>query len=304
MYGIIDIGSNTVRLCVYKVEGKQFSSLFHHKISAGLANYRRDNRLTTEGIQRATNVLRDLKHIADNLNIKQLFAFATASLRNISNSLEAKNILEKNAGIPIDLLSGEEEGRLGFKGAMHNVAIETGILADIGGGSTELVSFSGSDVLRSTSIPMGSLSMYLNYVSQILPSKTEMKKISKSAAKQLKKGAFPFNADELKICGVGGTFRALNDLGNFLYGMDSKNKVIKASHLKDISNRLIGNKVLTKDSLLKVCPDRVHTILPGIAIASAIVDKYDAKEIIISRYGVREGYLVQNVIEGGKTSHA
>ena len=90
MYGVIDIGSNTIRLVVYQVYGQKIKPMFNKKFSAGLAGYINDkNRITKEGIEKAVHTLCELKMLLESVQIEELFVFATASLRNIDNTQEA-----------------------------------------------------------------------------------------------------------------------------------------------------------------------------------------------------------------------
>ena len=88
-YGVIDVGANTIRLCIYEVEDGRIKSLFNNKTTAGLIGYVDGGELTRKGIKKACDVLSAYKEMASHAKIKELFVFATASLRNISNTDEA-----------------------------------------------------------------------------------------------------------------------------------------------------------------------------------------------------------------------
>ena len=89
IYGIADVGSNTVRLSIYKCEGGEIRLLMNRKVMAGLAGYVRHGALTPEGIEVACQTLQGYRSLMDNLELPDLRVFATASLRNISNTEEA-----------------------------------------------------------------------------------------------------------------------------------------------------------------------------------------------------------------------
>ena len=139
--GIVDVGSNTIRLSIYQYNDLDFKLLLGKKETAGLAGYVENGRLAPEGIEIAARVLTDFRTLLDNLEIDQLHVFATASLRNISNTDEAVDAIQAAAGVPIQVITGSEEAALSFQGALHGTPKPEGqgLLADIGGGSTELV---------------------------------------------------------------------------------------------------------------------------------------------------------------------
>lgn len=119
MYAIIDIGSNTIRLNVYQVEEDgAIHSIFQSKETAGLAGYvREDGSMSREGLDRAADALLRFRSILDALHIENRAVFATASLRNITNSEEAVFQLQERTGLMIRLLSGPGGGHPGLCGS-------------------------------------------------------------------------------------------------------------------------------------------------------------------------------------------
>jgi len=85
-------------------------------------------------------------------------AFTTAALRNAKNSREAVAAIEERTGIKIQVISGDEEATFDFIGATHNLQNDSGLLIDIGGGSTEIVTYRDRQIQYKTSLPIGSLS--------------------------------------------------------------------------------------------------------------------------------------------------
>ncbi len=150
-YGVIDLGSNSVRLVVYEVKddrrpvytNKDFRSLLNDKVMAGLAAYVREAVFTQAGVERAASVLKGHLKRARYFQCKRIDVFATAVLRNCENSAEAVAALQEAAGTRIALLSARDEAHLGFVGATCDRVIERGTLVDIGGGSTELTRIEG-----------------------------------------------------------------------------------------------------------------------------------------------------------------
>ena len=179
-YGVIDVGSNTIRLCIYDVEDGRIIPLFSTKNTAGLIDYINDGELSKKGIRKACAVLEGYKETGKKVGIDHLFVFATASLRNISNSREAVKKIQETTGLTIDVLSGDEEARLDFQGASFEKKMELGIMVDIGGGSTEIVSFEDGNIKDAVSLEIGSLYMYKNYVSGLFPDKGEKKAIQRA----------------------------------------------------------------------------------------------------------------------------
>ena len=298
LYGIIDVGSNTIRLNIYSYNEKEVQSLLHKKTMAGLAGYVTDGYLSSKGIKIACSTIRDYKNILLNFNIKNIHAFATASLRNIVNTDEVVRNIYEETGLSIDVIPGEEEATLGYKGAALHSNIETGLFVDIGGGSTELVTFENRQITRAVSLPIGSLSMYSKHVKKLFPKPEEVIAIKQNIIQELHKIQNDEKLQLSTICGVGGTIRATKKLYDNLFS-EQPTDVLHTRGIQDLLQSLhkADKKMLRR--VLQTVPDRVHTIVPGMIILDLITQLYDSKKIIVSPFGVREGYLFTKVLKEG-----
>lgn len=127
---IMDIGSNSMRVTVYEVDGTVFRILFKEKIMAGLAGYVENKRLSPEGIECAYTGLLEFREILESLNINHVAVFATASLRNIQNTAEAVSAIKARTGYDVEVISGKEEAFFGYTGAMQDVKLSSGPESD------------------------------------------------------------------------------------------------------------------------------------------------------------------------------
>ena len=296
IYGIADVGSNTVRLSIYKCEGGEIRLLMNRKVMAGLAGYVRHGALTPEGIEVACQTLQGYRSLMDNLELPDLRVFATASLRNISNTEEAVGAVMAATGLRVDVLSGREEAELSFRGAIQNAGLYTGLLVDLGGGSTELVSYRNRAIQSACSLSVGSLSLFSKYVAKLHPTKEERRAIRRAVEEQLEQYV-PQHGPARHICGVGGTVRAACKVANAMFDRPAGDRSLDRDELKEMLQRL---KKPGRDELrllLKTVPDRIHTIIPGLLALDTIAKAYGAQTITASACGVREGYLLARVLE-------
>ena len=297
-YGIVDVGSNTMRLSIYHLEGEQFKLLTHKKIMAGLAGYIQEGELTPKGMEVAIGVLRYFQEILHNLDIPHLSVFGTAPLRNISNTEAAVDAIQSATGITVEVLSGVEEAHCSFTGALScGSAPKTGLLADIGGGSTELVAYREGVQSSACSLPIGSLSLYTSHVSQLFPTKEERRTMLEQIREELNQ-AKTAGLICPHLTGVGGTIRSAAKLWGLDPGADGQCLVIPAQEIRDLYKGLKkGNKQALR-RILRTVPDRVHTVVPGLAILKTILDLYQVETVSVSPWGVREGYLLEHVMGG------
>ncbi|WP_249028754.1 Ppx/GppA phosphatase family protein [Tannockella kyphosi] len=295
---VIDIGSNTIRMSIYKYVNNEMTILVTKKEMVGLIKYVKDKQMMEQGINRACEVLRVYKEIIDNFDIQDVHAFATASLRNILNSEDVIAIIKERTDLDVTIISSSQEASLEFIGASKNVFHQTGVLVDIGGGSTEIVLFNEGKIEKAISMPIGSLNMYTKYVKDILPTKKESKQIKKEVLEKLEKH---FNKDDLSkypiVCGVGGSIRATSKLYNDCYGLSNGNHQMNYQKMKDMYQVLSSSSKKTLHKLLDIVPERCKTILVGMLIFKTIVKYFKCDEIVVSKYGVREGYFYEKVVK-------
>lgn len=296
-YSLIDIGSNSIRLTVYEIEGTTFKPLFHSKIMAGLAGYVKKGKLSKDGIVAAESALLEFKKILSSLNVEHTSVFATASLRNIKNTKKVVKILNRTSGFDIEVISGKEEALLSYHGARMELSkIKEGAFTDIGGASTEIISFSNDTPTHVISYKLGSLSLYKQCVSKILPNTKSLKNISGTIAKELQKdSSFPFDPHTPLIC-VGGTARALIKIARKIYDLPEDCNTLSYEKVDEIFDLLTNGSKKSTRLILRLTPDRIHTLIPGLSILVHILHLYHSKEIVVSNYGIREGFLYKKII--------
>jgi len=310
MHTIVDVGSNTVRMNVYDVKDSKLKILFSKKATVGLASYVKGRHMTAAGVDRLIEVLEDFKETLRNLNIHEMHVFATASLRNVSNTQEAIDEIYRRTGVNVQVLSGQEEAELDFLGAALESRIKKGLLMDIGGGSTELVAYKDGRMLSAVSIAKGSLNSYNKHVKGILPTRDERKAIKKDFLDKLDGiEAFAGKNQYKLICGVGGTVRAALKLDKLFFGQQAQENVLEVSHIGYIINAMVQkenrDKFLKNMSLLlDVVPERIRTILPGMIILYAAAKRFKCEAVVVAQTGVREGFMFNYVLKdvyGGRT---
>jgi exopolyphosphatase/guanosine-5'-triphosphate,3'-diphosphate pyrophosphatase len=302
LYGIVDIGSNTVRLNVYRCKDENISLIFSKKENLGLVFYIKKGILTNNGVEKLLTVLKEMKDVLDYLKIDNYSLFATASLRNIENSSNVIKIIKDKINIEIDLLSGDEEGELSFCGSIHTIKEDNGILIDLGGGSVEIVLFKDKKITEGYSIPVGSLKMYNEYVSNIIPNKEESVLIKERAYSELDKIGLNHPEKIPFICGVGGSIRAIEKILLNLNLQKNKSALIDVKLLKELETELTLNEINhdNKDiynKILHVKPSRIHTLVPALLILESITDYFGCENLATSKFSVREGYLYKKILK-------
>lgn len=238
---IIDIGSNSIRLTLYETEGQSFKILFREKIMAGLAGYVEDGKLSAEGIECACAGLLTFREILQTLQIENTRIFATASLRNVSNTERALSVIRAATGFSVEVISGEDEALFGYMGAMQELHLTGGAFLDIGGASTEIVTFEDGTPVDFASFPIGSLSLYRRCVKKILPGDGSLKRLRQEISKtiDISDGAL---APRALLVGVGGTARAALKLARHYCGISDDCRSMTAEQLDSLCAFLCSGK--------------------------------------------------------------
>ena len=295
MYAVIDIGSNTIRLVLYRMADGQPRQILSSKASAGLAGYvEKNGRLSDQGIEKAVEVLRQFKQVLEEIRPEKAYFFATASLRNVTNTEEVVEAIADACGITVQVLSGKREALLDYYGALQSISQPEGLLVDIGGGSTELVFFQQRQALLAASLPIGSLNLSTRFVQNVLPDKRELSMLSACVQEQLEEMRIPLpdRCSTAFLCGVGGTCRASCKLSDQLAGESTGFAGYPCQRLGELFGIFRQEPQRFLQAMIKSAPDRLHTLVPGLVILDAVSHRFRCETFSASPYGVREGYLL------------
>lgn len=305
LYGVIDIGSSTVRMAVYDISPAGGAEmLLKKKHIVGLAGYVEGGRMTQAGIDKAVEILQEFRAFLACFHIDHVCAFTTAALRNASNSREAVAEIERRTGLSIRVISGDEEATFDFIGATHGLAGESGLLVDIGGGSTELVAFAAGRIERKVSLPLGATALAARFSAEVLPSRAECAAM-RAEAQEVLAGASSFARIQAPVlCGIGGTFKSGLALYRAVYGESAGDDLtMEAARLLELIERFVRDRALPQEDvvlLMRAVPDRLPTILPGLVVADVIAKRFGAQRITYSDSGVREGFIYSEIIGAAK----
>jgi len=168
------------------------------------------------------------------------------------------------------------------------------MVIDIGGGSTELVALEKQEIVFAKAINVGSLNAYIDYVEKIIPKVKELRKIKKAVKKAIDKLALPpFKPKTLY--GVGGTIRAARKLAIGVFNLASDHRELTLKIIQDLIEFLLKKEKASYLKSIQIIPERMHTILPGLKILETIVKEFGKPLVVVSNYGVREGFLMQKL---------
>ena len=301
-YAVIDLGSNTIRLVVYEETNAEFHALFTQKFTAGLAAYLQDGMMTPEGIRLICTTLQRCKMLLKEFTPCTTLAFSTAPLRNIRNTQEAIDQIYAETGYSVDVLTGLEEAYLDYYGVQRELPVESGLLFDIGGGSTEILTFThdGTGVIES--VPIGSLNLSKKHIAKLFPDKKERDAIRLQVQKSLKRHKLNHLPPYETLCGIGGTARTVLQLLQAMKVILPAQRTFTAEQFRKLKKFLWKKDSAAMELLTQYCPDRLHTIFSGILILETLILQSRCTTVYVCKYGVREGYLRRYLMQQKKSA--
>ncbi len=294
---IIDIGSNTVRLVVYGGTMRAPIVLLNEKVTARLGrDIAAQGKLADEAVDLAMRGLKRFALLLQDLKVEDVDVVATAAVREASNGSKFVARLEK-LGLRPRIISGEEEACLSAYGVAGAFPGATGIVADLGGGSLELVQIEDGEPGSPVSLPLGTLRLPEHRGD----SRADMRK---SLEKALKKGAPKFASGQ-PLYLVGGTLRTMA-----VYSMDKQGHPLSDPHGFEIDPEQA--KVLLQDALAnetveslkahsRISSMRAEKLPDTSVLAEAMLSRIDPSKIVFSSWGLREGLLFDRLASHGKS---
>ena len=292
MFAAVDLGSNSFRLHIGKHDGEAIrivkSARDPIRLAAGL-----DSRgfLTEQAMHTAIDSLARFRELLSAYPLDAIRVVATNTLRIAKNTAIFLPRAEEAIGHPIEIISGEEEGRLIYMGvsSMLPGLNERRLVLDIGGGSTEVILGRGADIERVESFGIGTVKQSLSFFpdGHITPGAFEAAILS--ARSHFEDGAPPYHPQYwTKAYGSSGTMRAIaeaiekNGLGD---GTLSKRS------LEALKLRLIHFGNINSIELAGMRPDRAAVIVGGLAILIALTEELGIDVITTVEAGLRMGVL-------------
>jgi exopolyphosphatase / guanosine-5'-triphosphate,3'-diphosphate pyrophosphatase len=287
--GVIDIGSNSVRLVVYEGAVRSPTPLFNEKVLCGLGRtVATTGSLAQEAVDRALQALQRFKTIAHVLGVKNLIAIATAAVREAKNGPDFLARGERAAGCQIQVLSGEKEAELAAQGIMMGFVDCDGVAGDLGGGSLELIDLKGGKLKDAVTLPLGGLRL-IDTTDNKLEKAVDVIDDAIARVPWLKQG------QGRAFYAVGGTWRSLAKL--HMDASDYPLRVMQGYALPTKSAldfaELVrrAKKAQGLPALAGVARARREVLPYGALVMERLLRQLQPSEVVFSVFGIREGLI-------------
>ncbi len=294
---IIDIGSNSGRVVVYRPEpAGRFRILAGTRAALRLVReVDGTHGLSASAIERTLDALRDFKAIAVGAGARRSVAVATAALRDAENAPALLARAREELGVEVRIISGEEEAWYGFLGAVHGLPVAHGVLFDLGGGSMQVSQFQDRTLLRSVSLPLGSLRLSDAFLASDPPKSGEIRRLQAHVREALDGARLAPLAPGESLVGTGGTVRNLAKVDRVsrdypltrLHGY-----LLSRRRVHEIAAMVAARRLKHRREIPGLNDDRGDSIVGGSLAIQALMDLLQARDVLVSGEGVREGLVL------------
>ncbi|MCR9126696.1 MAG: Ppx/GppA family phosphatase [Rhodobacteraceae bacterium] len=289
--GVIDVGSNSVRLVVFDGAARSPAYFYNEKIMCALgAGLGETGRLNPEGRARALAAMRRFRLLADGMDLPPLTAVATAAVRDAEDGAEFRADVERETGLRLWAIDGKEEARLSAQGILLGWPGSYGLVCDIGGSSMELAEIRGGHVGRRVTSPLGPLKLL-----SVAGGKKGRKAHIKSVMEDLSAAMGP-QRDRLFL--VGGSWRAIARIDMHRRGYPLH--VLHEYRMNTTAVQATAAYIEAHDpeTLRQACgvsAARMALVPLACEVLRRLVRTFRPKDIAISSYGIREGLLYEQM---------
>ena len=285
---VIDVGSNSVRLVTYRLEGRSIWTVHNEKALAGLGrDLPKTGRLSRRGVETALTALRRFAKVVRDWEPHSIYTAATAAVREAEDGPDFLRAVAAETGLAVRLLSGREEARYAALGVLAGAPASEGVCGDLGGSSLELVRIENGEPGDGATLRLGPFAL------------GAPAPINVDLARRLVDQAFEPLSDRFSsptFHAVGGGWRNLA-----LFHMSRTSYPLRVAHQYELSRdealataRLVARQ--SRGSLERVeglSKKRAETLPYSAVVLEALIERFGVERVVISAYGVREGLLLE-----------
>ncbi|MDO9335085.1 MAG: Ppx/GppA phosphatase family protein [Caulobacter sp.] len=284
---VVDVGSNSVRLVLYRVEGRSMWTVFNEKVLAGLGrDLKKTGRLSEDGAVSALAALKRFRMVIDRLPPERVFTAATAAIREAADGPTFAERVQAETGLVLRVLSGPEEAKYAALGVLAGAPAGDGVVGDLGGASLELTVIGPRGAGEGVTLPLGPFSF----------------------------GTFPDDDPEIRRREVDERIQGLDRFHTATFhavGGAWRNLALIHMHMTGYPLRVVHQYELTRAEALNACrfvasqsrrsleavegvsKKRAETLPHAAVVLERLIVSLGIETVVLSAYGVREGMLFE-----------
>ena len=297
--GIVDLGSNTIRLVVYACEPEQHYRLVDQirepiRLAQGSAT---SGELSEAAMERALTVLRLVRDYAHDTHLAHVKVVATSAVRDTSNGAEFIGRV-RELELDVDVLRGQQEASLGVLAVANGFTFEDAWVVDLGGGSVQISRMKHRGFRRGRAYPLGAVRLTELYLHADPPAKDEVERLRAAVRDQLSKVVAKIRKKPDPVVAIGGTIRnlarALQATSDYPIGQ-VHGLFLRRADLEALLARLLQTRVKRRARMAGIKSDRADIIVAGALVYETLMREADLDGLHVSGLGIREGLLFREM---------
>jgi exopolyphosphatase/guanosine-5'-triphosphate,3'-diphosphate pyrophosphatase len=300
-FGAIDVGSNSVRLLVAEYDPVAGISVIDEvkdqpRLAKGLAE---TGRLDDAAVERAMVAIARMKTVCERRGVRRVAAVATSATREAENGGEFVRRVREELGIPLEIIDAHTEATLSWRSVAHHFQLDgaRAVVADIGGGSLELIGAVDGLVEATASLPLGAVRTTETHIAGHRDVPKAIDSLRRHARRQLRK-ALPWREWTAPVLiGSGGTFTNLGRMAVARRGLPVPDSIhgtrVTTAEVEQLLEWLATRTPEQRRHVLGLNVERADIIVAGLAVTAELLDLADARELTVSAFGLREGLLLE-----------
>lgn len=295
---VIDIGSNSGRIVVVEMSNGHLSTIADGRVPLRLATELKRGRLGGSAIERTVAAVRDFAAIASAVGASATVAVATSAVRESANADDLVARVRRETGVDVQIVSGADEARLSFVGAVNGLAVNSGMLLDVGGGSVEVTTFRDRALKATWTLPLGALRMSQGFFEHDPPTTGEVRAMVDAVHAKLMEAQIPALAGGDVLIGTGGSVRALAKIDRRertwpipkIHGYE-----LSAGRVAGLAELLRDRSTAKRARMRGVNHDRADSIAAGALVTATVMRQVEASAIVVAGQGLREGIAYERL---------
>ena len=300
---MLDVGSNTVHLLIVDAHhGGAPTPAHSEKIELRLSeNLTDEGHVSPTATAQLVSFVEKAQELAEDKGVSEISGFATSALRDAPNGADVLAEVTEHTGVPVELLSGEDEARLTFLAARRWFGWSSGrlLVADIGGGSLEVAVGTDEEPDEVMSLPLGAGRLTREFITADPPRPKEIKAMRKHVRSEVANVVSRFNrlgAPEMAVA-TSKTFRQLARVTGAAPSAEGPyvRRVLRRDALSRWLPELSEMTAAQRAELPGVSGGRAAQLIAGGAVAEAVMDLFDVEQLVLCPWALREGVILRRL---------
>jgi len=302
---VIDIGTNSIHMVLAEVlPDFTYKILDRFKDMTRLGNGAfTTHRLSEDAISRGLGVLRHLVTLARNKGYDRIIAVATSAVREARNGGDFIDLVAKETGLTVRVVSGPEEARLIFLGVKNSVPMtdQPSLAVDVGGGSVELMVGNRESLLHARSLKLGAIRLADSFLQRTPPPDSMLRDLEKLVTDQLKGALDSFKTKRfdslIATSGMAANLAEVIHLKQTNRPLPQLNlATVSLKDVKQIEEELAHTTIKERLTIPGLDPKRVDTLFPATIVLRRLMELSGRDELILCDKAIREGVIYDFIV--------